>query len=203
MKKKLIVVVDMVNGFVNIGALHDPYINRIVPGIKALVESELEKGNDVIDFRDCHSLTDEEFKNYPIHCLAGTEESELVPELQPLKGRMIDIPKDTTNGFKTDMFKKFYQEHYEEYDEIVVVGCCTDICVTDFTTSLAQFHKENGINTPIMVPMDLVETFDGPNHDRKIMNEVGFENMRKAGVNLVETYTTQKNKEFVYKKEGK
>lgn len=132
MKKKLFVVVDMVNGFVNFGALHDPYINRIVPGIKNL----------------------------------------------------------------TEQFKKFYQEHYEEYDEIVVVGCCTDICVTDFATSLAKFHETNGINTPITVPMDLVETFDGPNHDRNVMNEVGFENLRKAGVNLVETYASRKEKQY-------
>ncbi len=196
MKKKLFVVVDMVNGFVNFGALHDPYINRIVPGIKNLIEEALEQGNDVLDFRDCHSLTDKEFETYPIHCLDGTEESELVPELQPLKGRMIDIPKNTTNGFQTEQFKKFYQEHYEEYDEIVVVGCCTDICVTDFATSLAKFHETNGINTPITVPMDLVETFDGPNHDRNVMNEVGFENLRKAGVNLVETYASRKEKQY-------
>lgn len=192
MKKKLVVVVDMVNGFVNIGALHDSYINHIIPGIKDFVEKNLEEGNDVISFRDCHSLTDEEFKVYPIHCLNGTEESELVPELKPLGGKMIDIPKDTTNGFRTEQFKQFYQAHYEEYDEIVVVGCCTDICVTDFTTSLAEFHRKNRINTPITVPMNLVETFDGPNHDRKVMNEVGFENMRKAGVNLVETYESKK-----------
>jgi len=197
MKKKLIVVVDMVNGFVNIGALHDSYINHIVPGIKNLVEESIAEGNDVISFRDCHSLDDAEFETYPIHCLNGTEESELVPELKPLGAKMIDIPKNTTNGFNTERFREFYQAHYEEYDEIVVVGCCTDICVTDFTTSLAEFQKENGINTPITVPMDLVETFDGPNHDRKVMNEVGFEKMRRAGINLVESYVSQKQKQYV------
>ena len=186
MKKKLVVVVDMVNGFVNIGALHD--INHIVPGIRKMIEENLELKNDVIDFRDCHSLTDEEFKAYPVHCLDGTIESELVPELKPLAHYMIDIPKNTTNGFNTEKFRKFYEEHYDEYDEVIVVGCCTDICVTDFTTSLIDFQKENGINTRVTVPMNLVETFDGPGHNRKTMNEIGFEKMRKAGANIVREY---------------
>lgn len=197
MKKKLIIVVDMINGFANIGALHDSYIHHITPGIKALIEEQIEKGNDIVCFRDCHKLGDAEFETYPVHCLDGTEESELVLELKPFKEKMIDIPKDTTNGFKTEKFRNFYEAHYMEYEEIVVVGCCTDICVTDFTTSLVEFHKTNGINTLVTVPMDLVETFDGQNHDRKMMNEVGFNTMRKAGVNLVATYKQERNKEYV------
>ncbi|MCI9233745.1 MAG: cysteine hydrolase [Bacilli bacterium] len=197
MKKKLIVVIDMVNGFVNIGALHHSYINHIASGIKMLVEQKLKNGDDVISFRDCHSLTDKEFENYPIHCLSGTVESELIPELKSLGEKMVDIPKNTTNGFETEQFQKFYQTHYKEYDEIIVVGCCTDICVTDFVLALAEFHKKNAINTPITVPMDLVETFDGPNHDRKVMNEIGFEKLRKEGVNLVESYIEKKEKQYV------
>lgn len=199
MKKKLIVVVDMINGFVNIGALHDSYIAHIIPNIKTLIKENLEQKNDIICFRDCHSLEDEEFKTYPIHCLNNTEESELVEELKPFYESMIDIPKNITNGFENQQFKTFYQIHYNEYEEIIVVGCCTDICVKDFTISLLDFHKEHGINIPVTIPIDSVETFDGLNHDRKVSNEIGVELMRQAGANLVTTYRNEKRKELMKK----
>ncbi len=186
MKKRLIVVVDMVNGFINQGNLHDPYINHIAKGIKSLIEEALESGDDIVSFRDCHTLADKEFETFPIHCLEGTEESELVPELKPFANKMIDIPKNTTNGFETEQFKTFYETNQNKYREIIVVGCCTDICITDFATSLAHFHKTNQINTPITVPMNLVETFDGPNHDRKTMNDIGFQKLKQARINLIE-----------------
>lgn len=184
MKKKLLVIVDMVNGFVNMGALHDPYINHITEGIKDLALQNIKEGNDAITFRDCHSLIDEEFKTFPVHCLVGSEESKLVPELKFLESIAIDIPKNTTNGFQTEKFQKFYEENFKKYDEIIVVGCCTDICVTDFTTSLMNFHKKNKIDTKVTVFVDLVETFDAVGHERSIMNEIGLEKMRRVGVYL-------------------
>ena len=36
--KELLIVVDMVNGFVNKGALADPYIQHIIPDLKMLIE---------------------------------------------------------------------------------------------------------------------------------------------------------------------
>ncbi len=194
MKKRLLVIVDMVNGFVNEGNLHDPYIGHITEGIKVLAQECIANKDTVLAFKDCHEMNDKEFESYPVHCLKETSESELVAELQPLEKDMIVIPKNTTNGFLEPKFREFYQKHYEEYEEVIVVGCCTDICVADFTTSLAHFHKENGIFIPITVPVNLVETFDGPNHERKIYNEIGLERMRKAGVNLIEQLERKKRK---------
>lgn len=188
MKKRLFVIVDMVNGFVHFGALHDPYINHITPEIKKLAFMFLEMGSDVLAFRDCHQMGDLEFETYPVHCLIDTKESELIPELKPLENQMIVIPKNTTNGFLEEAFQEFYKEHSHEYEEIVVAGCCTDICVADFTTSLSRFHQEQGISIPIIVPKNLVETFDGNGHNREIYNEIGFERMRTAGVELVDDY---------------
>lgn len=198
MKKRLFVIVDMVNGFVKEGNLHDPYINHITEGIKELAQQLIENKDTVLAFKDCHEMTDKEFESYPVHCLKGTSESELVEELRPLETDMEVIPKNTTNGFLEPRFREYYEKYYLEYEEIIVVGCCTDICVADFTTSLAYFHKENQINTPITVPINLVETFDGPNHNRETYNEIGLERMRKAGVNLVEQYQITKGKVKLY-----
>lgn len=196
MKKELLVVVDMVNGFVNVGALHDPYINHITPGIKRLIEEFEKNGNFILAFQDCHEIGDKEFENYPIHCLKGSYESELIPELKPFQSKIKCISKKTTNGFLEIEFQKFYQEHVDELERIVVVGCCTDICVTDFTTSLASYHKEKGKEIPIVVPIDLVETFENPMHPRNMYNEIGLETMRKAGIQLITSYEIFKNKQL-------
>lgn len=198
MKKRLFVIVDMVNGFVNEGNLHDSYINHITEGIKELAQQFIENKDTVLAFKDCHEMTDQEFENYPVHCLKGTNESELVEELKHLEKHMIVISKNTTNGFLEPKFREYYEKHYLEYEGIIVVGCCTDICVADFATSLAHFHKENQISIPITVPVNLVETFDGPNHNRKTYNEIGLERMRKAGINLVEQYQITKGKVKLY-----
>lgn len=186
--KKLFIIIDMVNGFVNEGNLHDPYINHITEGIVELTQECKKHKDTILAFKDCHEMGDIEFQTYPVHCLQGTKESELIQELQPFEKDMIVIPKNTTNGFSEPKFRKFYEQHYKEYEEIIVTGCCTDICVQDFTTSLIQFHKEKEIETPIIVPINLVETFDGVNHPRKLYNEIGLENMRRAGIYLVEQY---------------
>ena len=44
MKKNMLVVVDMVNGFVNFGALADNKINKITPKIIKLIESAKKNG---------------------------------------------------------------------------------------------------------------------------------------------------------------
>ena len=52
--KRLVVIVDMVNGFVNFGNLADKNINRIVPNCVKLVETALERGDRIVAFKDCH-----------------------------------------------------------------------------------------------------------------------------------------------------
>lgn len=198
MKKKLLVVIDMVNGFVNFGALHDRYINHITEGIREVILEYLDRGYDVVAFQDCHELSDTELQEYPVHCLKGTEECELVSELQPFAADMNIIFKNTTNGFKEELFQQFYQERFKEYEDIVVVGCCTDICVTDFTVSLSDFHRERGIEIPIIVPKDLVETFESPGHLRSCCSLMAFQKMSCSGVQLIDHYDDLKNeKRFV------
>lgn len=165
MKKRLVVVIDMVNGFINEGPLADKDINRITPNILKLIDRAKLKGIPVLAFRDCHEIDDEEFKLFPEHCLKGTSESELIPEL---KARENDfdfiIDKPTTNGFITKEFQELL--YYNEYDEVIVMGCCTDICVLNFCTSYLSFIKENNLKTKIIIPANCVDTFKGINNDR-------------------------------------
>lgn len=168
-KKRLVVVVDMVEGFVNFGNLADKNINRIVPNIENLIYKSLKAGDDVIAFKDTHDENDVEFKDYPVHCVRGTKECELVPELRKYEPYMKVIEKPTTNGFATKEFRTLIENNY--YDEIAVCGCCTDICVSNFLGSLRAFFHVNRIPTKIFVAIDGVDTFNAPDHNADDVNE--------------------------------
>ncbi|RIV16809.1 isochorismatase family protein [Mycoplasmopsis gallopavonis] len=88
--KRLIVVIDMLNGFCFQGPLSDKRIAQIIPQIKNL----LLQGDDNLFLCDSHSLNDPEMTIYPPHCLSGTYEAEVVDELKNLIKRK--ITKQTT-----------------------------------------------------------------------------------------------------------
>lgn len=51
---KLLVVVDMVNGFINMGKLSDKHINRIVPNVEKLIKDAIKGGDKIVAFVDIH-----------------------------------------------------------------------------------------------------------------------------------------------------
>ena len=181
--KKLLVVIDMVNGFVNFGALADSQINKITPTIINLIEEAKREKTKIIAFKDCHSPTDEEFKVFPPHCLKGEPESDLIPELKKYEKDMLLIEKNTTNGFITHEFTTIASE--VEFDEVYVVGCCTDICVKDFVTSYLKFNKANNRKTQIYVIEDACYTFDGQTHNAQKMHKESINEMKEKGATII------------------
>ena len=103
--KKLLLVIDMVNGFVKEGALADKAINNITPNIINLIKKYVQEENDIISIQEGHNENSKEFKNFPKHCILGTEEAELIEELKPYESNMKLIRKNSTSGFLT---KEFY-----------------------------------------------------------------------------------------------
>lgn len=182
MKRKMLVVVDMVNGFVQEGALADPKINLITPNIVAKIQNAIVNKNMIVGFRDCHQVNDEEFKTFPVHCLEGSRESEYIDEIKKYRNFIIDIPKDTTNGFNTEKFKMLIEKY--QFEQIEVVGCCTDICVQDFTTSLVAYLNKRGIDTKVVIDEKAVATFDLPNHNAKAVGALALAELEKIGVNV-------------------
>lgn len=181
--KELLVVVDMVNGFVNVGALADKKINKITPNIERLIEGAKERQMPIIAFRDCHTVNDPEFKAFPPHCIKGTVESELIPELKKYEQDMYLIDKNTTNGFMTEKFKRIAK--LNEYDRVYVVGCCTDICVKGFVQSYLDFIKKNHKKTQIFVFADACYTFDGNKHNAEFEHQKAISEMQNAGATIV------------------
>lgn len=191
--KDLLVVVDIVNGFVNEGALADKRINKITPNIEKIIKKAKLAGINIVAFKDCHSMQDEEFKTFPPHCLKGTSESELIPELKKYEKDMLLIPKNTTNGFITPTFFKIAKTIH--YDRVFVVGCCTDICVKDFVDSYLAFIQKYGLKTQIVVLEDACYTFDGPNHNAEHEHKKAISFMKHNGAKIAQVKNCHCTKE--------
>lgn len=190
--KKMLVVVDMVNGFINEGALADKQINKITPNIVSLIEQAKREGKLIVAFKDCHCVDDEEFKTFPPHCIKGSSESELIPELKKYEKDMILIEKNTTNGFITEQFMDLIKE--QDFDNVLVVGCCTDICVSGFVNSYLDYIEENNLDTEICVDASSCYTFDGEGHNAILMHDRAIEEMKKNGAVIVNMFLNKKMK---------
>ena len=77
--KKMVFVVDMINGFCKKGALSNPKAMDMVPLMHEFLE---EYGGIKIEARDSHTEDSVEFLIYPIHALKDDYESEGIDELK-------------------------------------------------------------------------------------------------------------------------
>lgn len=182
--KKLLIIVDMINGFITQGNLHDKGISEIIPACLAQVKSFIADGQEIIAFCDQHEIDSLEFQTFPVHCLAGTEESELVEQFNEYREHFRIIPKNSTNGFFAEGFKE-YLDKLADYQEIVLVGCCTDICVLQLGLSLRAYCNEMGYNCAIVVDQAACDTFDLKGHPRDKFNDLSFELMQGSGIKII------------------
>lgn len=185
--KKLLVVVDMVNGFVREGNMADPKISHIIPECERLVRKFLKEGNEVVYIADCHKKGCKEFSKFPVHCLEGTIESEVVVELKRYENEVILVKKNSTSA----MFAKGFIDvinQMADLEEVVIIGCCTDICVQNLAIPLANYFDEEERKIIITVPTNAVETYDAPYHPKDEYNAMAFKFMKQTGINLVENF---------------
>lgn len=180
--KTVVIIVDVINGFINEGALHDKKIAKIIPLTEKLLKYAISKSIPTIAFADCHNPSSAEFSAFPVHCLKGDSESEIVSELKNIGGYTL-IEKNSTNGFHAPDFQNFLSEngHIENF---IVCGDCTDICVMNFCLTLKTYFDQRDKNCRITVPVNMVETFDSDGHYNEFMNTSAFIFMRNAGIEL-------------------
>ncbi len=154
----VVLVVDMLRGFLEPG--HTLYCGddarKIIPNVDTLLERERKVGSTILFICDNHTPDDLEFQMFPIHCLKGTEEADVVPELQRFVKRAGIISKNRYSGF----FNTNLDQRLERLapDKVIVCGVCTDICVLH-TASDARNR-----DYPVEVPTDCVATFDPDAH---------------------------------------
>lgn len=181
--KNLLIIVDMINGFVNEGNLADKKINRIVEDLTKQVEKSIKDKDMIIAFKDTHEQNDIEFESYPVHCVKGSPECALIPELKVFENYMTVIEKSTTNGFIEKAFKSILEKNI--FDKIIVTGADTDICVFQLVESLINYIKEQNLKTIVVVPENMVDTFDNDNHNAEEMNKTYIQKMEKLGAKIL------------------
>lgn len=182
--EKLLINVDMVNGFVKKGAMADPYIEHIIPEHIKLMKQIREQEEAIVIIKDTHKEKCREFNRYPVHCVEGTEEAQLVDELKEFEQEALVYEKNSTSTMYAPNFLEDI-EKMENLKEVIIVGCCTDICILNLTIPLQNYFDQKDREIKITVPKNAVETYDAPNHNREHYNEIAFELMKQAGINLI------------------
>ena len=141
--KRLLIVVDMQNDFIT-GSLGTREAQQAVEPVVRKVLEYKEKGDEVVFTLDTH------FENYsetqegrrlPVpHCIKGTEGWKLCPQLEGFEGKRFE--KHTFGSREcADYAAK------GRYDQIELIGVCTDICVVSNALLLKAYLPE----TPIQV----------------------------------------------------
>ena len=107
---------------------------------------------------------------FPPHCIRGSGEDEVVPELTSFAERGVVVRKSRYSGFYRteldDVLRRLRP------DVVEVVGVCTDICVMHTVADLRNRDY------PVVVQRDMVETYDAPGHDGDEVNGFALSHMR-------------------------
>ena len=167
--KGMLIVVDMVNGFVKKGVLHDSKIGNIIPRQIELIKESHQKENLIVFIKDTHEKDSIEHKRFPApHCVRGSGEELVVDELSEYLGL------DNTVLFVRDA---------NNIKNVDIVGCCTDICVFNGAMGLANYYDQVNRDVNIRVHQDAVATY--AEDVRKNYVDAAYLLMEQQGIKLV------------------
>ena len=146
----VVLVVDMLRGFLEEG--YPLYCGagarQIIPSVQSLLRQKRAQGSKIF------FLCDLEFRMFPPHCIEGTAETEVIPELASYEGEI--IPKRRFSGFfDTPLEDRLRQLKPEK---LIVCGVCTDICVMHTVADARNRDYQ------VEVPVDCVAAFDEKAH---------------------------------------
>lgn len=226
-----LIVVDAVKGFTTEGAMADPDSMRpMVEEIDRLsmrLLRSLGRRLHITFFSDYHHPEVPE-PPYPPHCCANTKEREIddrIKWLSTLEGVSTVVDKDCINAFVGSLkvnandlgnydipYRSYFLRHMLEWRPaiVIVVGDCTDICVSDFVVSLlsarnhglltshsARHRREEyvkaikGLDICVYEPgcatydYDPSYPTDRPRHPRAIAHHVGLWTMASRGARIL------------------
>ncbi len=143
---------------------------EIIPRVQELLKREAQRGSEILFTADNHAENDLEFDIWPRHCVAGTEDAEIVPELKPW------VKPD--HVIRKRRYSAFYETNLADRlarlkpDTVKVAGICTDICVMHTVADLRNrdYH--------VKVYEDGLASFDAESHQfglRHMKNILGVD----------------------------
>lgn len=168
MKKKLLIVVDMQNDFID-GSLGTKEAQAIVDKVENYVKNF---DGDVIFTLDTHNedyLNTQEGKKLPVkHCIQHTHGWNITEKLSKYANWTVVKPT-----FGSTYLTKIVGD--DDYTEIELCGLCTDICVV----SNALLLKANFPEIPISVHKDLCAGVTPESH------EAALTTMKMCQINII------------------
>lgn len=157
------IVIDMVNGFVTEGVLHDKRIKKIVPRQLELLKEAQDKNYLIMFVNDSHPQNAVEFKRFQNtqHCLKGTKETELIEELKPLENHpnSITLYKTSTSFMETPKIRDTI-DNCDNLKKVNIIGCCTDICIANGAIALSNHYDAQNKDIEICVHEDAIATYN-------------------------------------------
>jgi nicotinamidase-related amidase len=193
---------DLVKGFCNTGPLASERVAGIVPAVVEVFQRAHNLGvRHFLLLQDTHDPDAAEFSAYPPHCVAGSEESEMIDELRtlPFADLFTVITKNSISSeVGTDLTS--WLDQHPQVTTFIVVGDCTDICVYHGATYLRVRANVLGEETArVIVPANCVQTYDLPvetaveigamPHDGGLLHRVFLYQMALNGVEVVSSLT--------------
>ena len=139
--KKTLIVVDCQNDFIS-GALGTKEAQTIIPNIKKKIEEYKTHGDEIIFTRDTHYdnyLETNEGKHLPIkHCIENTIGWEIPKEIDDNTSIHVN---------KSSFGYRYWNEDFYYFEEVEIIGLCTDICVV--SNALILKSQFPGINITV------------------------------------------------------
>ncbi len=188
---------DVINGFFNVGALSSPRLDALTSPIAEAFQMAHAHGVErFVLLQDAHDPRTPEFESYPPHCLAGTVESETIPELSslPFADQFTVIEKNSLSpAIETDL--NAWWDENSDITTAIVVGDCTDLCVYQLAMHLRM--RANALNLEgfsVIVPANTVDTFDivaddmapaGTTHPGDFFHDLFLYHMAQNGIRIV------------------
>ncbi|MFY9494176.1 MAG: isochorismatase family cysteine hydrolase [Limnochordia bacterium] len=154
---KALLIIDMLKDFIELdGVLTTGEAGReIIPFIQGKIEEFRQQGYPIIYICDSHERDDKEFDMFTPHCLAGSEGSEIIDELQVAPEDKIIKKRRYSAFFGTDL-DLYLRER--GISEIHLVGVNTNICV------LYSAADARNLNYAVTIYGNGVASFDPEAH---------------------------------------
>jgi nicotinamidase-related amidase len=195
---------DVINGFFREGPLASARVDRLTGPIVRLFTAAWEHGiRQFVLLQDTHDPDTPEFRAYPPHCVAGTEESATISDLSrlPFGDHFTIIEKNSLHPAIGTRFDAWWDDH-SALNRAIVVGDCTDLCVYQLAMHLRL--RANALNMrdfEVIVPIEAVDTFDipvgpgqkvGAAHPGDFFHDVFLYHMASNGIRVVPALTTHR-----------
>ena len=200
--EKMLYVVDMVNGFVREGIMHDDYISHTIEEQVKLIKKFKKENQGVALVKEAHQENSIEFNTFPKHCVAGTSEAEFVDEIKEFEEESLVYPKNSTSAIFAPGLLEDIKE-MKNLKEVVVCGCCTDICVLNFVVPLKNYFNQMNKDIKIFVVENATETYGSPTHNREEYNEIAYKLIKQTGIEVVTDLKQLEDREKQLKKGGR